>query len=476
MGGRLGVWLAVAVATALVAAAAASAGPPGRWTRVTETNLVNFAEPAMARTGDGVLHAVYHHPTGPLSEELVHIGITRAGAPAGDRTVVAPAWATLNQRPALVRTPEGGLRLFFAGLHSTVTGDPLNEDMLTIASGADGRSWSAPQLVGLGNAPSYGSLGIAAAVAGDGTFVVAEADPGNLFHFGIGGGPNFAYESACCVYDPGIGVDAVTGGVVLGWFSLVNGATGLYTQTISPSGLVGARSAVPGSATADRRSANQPIQRTPLTGRIGAPGVYLAYGAGYPSFGTVNLLRAGGSPQVIARAAGATNVNLAAAPEGRLWLMWQVGNRYVATRSNRAATRFGPPTVLSAPPGTVSTFGLWGEGSLGTLDLLAHPGTVANGVAFWHTQVLPRLDVSAPRSVSVGAAATAKVGVTVKVTDAGDPVPGARVSFAGQTKTTNRQGVAVFTARRGGRFTAAAQRPGYRRDTTAVTVRKKKRG
>jgi hypothetical protein len=221
--------------------------------------------------------------------------------------------------------------------------------------------------------------------------------------------------------------------------------------------------------------ASQPLQRTPVTGRIGAPGVYVAYGAGYPSVTTVNLFRVGSGARVVARATGASNVNVAPAPEGRLWVMWQVGVRYFATRSNRAATRFGPVTAIAAPAGTVSTFGLWGEGSLGRLDLLAHTGTVSNQVSFWHTQVLPRLDVTAPKAVALPAKAGAKATVRVKVTDVGDPVAGVRVTFAGQTKPTNLQGVATFPVRRGGKFAAAAQRPGYRPDRAAVTVRKKRR-
>jgi hypothetical protein len=42
---------------AVVLVLPAPAGPPGSWTRLPGT-VVNFAEPGLARTSDGVLHVV----------------------------------------------------------------------------------------------------------------------------------------------------------------------------------------------------------------------------------------------------------------------------------------------------------------------------------------------------------------------------------------------------------------------------------
>ena len=47
----------------LILAASASAGPRGQWTRLPGT-VINFAEPGLARTGDGVLHVIYTRRTG----------------------------------------------------------------------------------------------------------------------------------------------------------------------------------------------------------------------------------------------------------------------------------------------------------------------------------------------------------------------------------------------------------------------------
>jgi hypothetical protein len=459
---RVGI-VAAALAAALLLIGPASGGPPGTWTQLTADNLVNFAEPGLARTSDGVLHVVWHHPISALSEELIHSAVSPAGAKVGGDTKIVTGWLELNQRPGLVRTADNTLHVFFAGFHTTVTGDPLNESLMEVSSAASGTSWSAPQAVPSVDSNLYGGSGIAAAVGPGGAILTAHTDPGNVVDFGLGGGAEYPFETrGCCVYDAGIGVDAVTGAAVLGWFSNVTDNQGLYTQTITPSGVVGSPAYVPGSATADRKSANQPIQRTPVTGRIGADGVYVAYGAGYPSYTSVNLLRIGGSPLVVARGA-VDDVNLVPAPEGRLWVIWGAGAQYVVTRSNKAATRFEPVTRVNRPSGTVSTFGLWGEGSLGRLDLLASTGKASNAVAMYHTQVLPKLSASSS-SVKLKTKPPSRR-VTFTVVDAGDPLAGATVKFAGKTLTTNASGKASAVVRSGGKATVS--KAGY----TGTTLR-----
>ncbi len=429
--------LALAACAALLAAGPAHAGKPGSWSRVSATNVFNFAEPGLARTGDGVLHVVWHHPKNAMAQELVHTSISPSGS-VGPSTVIQTGWNALNPQPALVRTPTGGLALFFSGLHSTNSGDPLNSGHL-LGSFADaaGRSWSAPQFASTGSA----NAGITAAVAKDGSFVTATGDPGNFFNFGLGGA-GIKYQSGCCVYDPGIGVDAASGAVVLGWFSNLANHQGLYTQVITSAGPVGSPALAPGSATANRANALQPLQRTPVTGRLGADGVFLAYGAGYPSFTRVNLLRVGGKPITVAKGADMRDVSVVAALQGRLWVMWDRAGKYYAARSNPSATRFGPAIKIKPPPKTVSTFGLWGDGSLGGLDLLASVGTL-NSVAIWHTQVLPGL--SARKSVRKLNSKARRV--TVTVTDAGDPVAGASVRVGKKRLKTNSKGETTFVVR-----------------------------
>src|SRR5207248_2543666 len=114
-----------------------------------------------------------------------------------------------------------------------------------------------------------------------------------------------------------------------------------------------------------------------------------------------------------------------------------------------------PVTRIKAPPKTVSLFGLWGEGSLGPLDLLASAGATS-GVAIWHTQVLPRLSAAA-RSRKLKSKARR---VTVKVTDAGDAVSGATVKVGKRRLKTGGSGRVTFVL--SGHARAAVSKAGYK--------------
>jgi hypothetical protein len=399
----------------------------------------------------------------------MHSAISPAGALVGSAVAIQSGWNSQNPRPDLVVSPDGStLRVFFAGLRSLVTGDPFSEQLMTATAAGDGRSWSGPQRVTSASHPSYASSGIAAATGPGGTPIVAEGDAGNLFHFGIGG-PDYAYETrvGLSVYDPGIGVDASGGQAVIAWFSLGDASDGTYAQAISPSGLAGSPQFMPGSATADRRSANPPLQRTAITGRLGASGVYIAYGAGYPSRKSVDLLRFGASkPLVLGHGSNIDNIDVAKAPQGRVWLMWSDSGKIYAVRTNKAATRVGARVAVTPPRGAVSIFGVWGDGSLGNLDLITSVGTASNAVAFWHTQVLPPLDVEASGGFGT---------VKVKVTDAGDPVPGVLVTVAGHHAVTNGSGSASFHLKQKGTVKVKATKKGYRGDTDRARIKQKKK-
>ena len=214
----------------------------------------------------------------------------------------------------------------------------------------------------------------------------------------------------------------------------------------------------------------RPGQRTSLTGRIGAGGVYLAYGTGFPAFGTVQLLRIGRQPVAVARSSRIEHVGIAAGPGGRLWLFWSTGDSYVVTRSNRAATRFESVTRVALPEAGAATYGLYGEGSVGTLDLVAHAGS-GSSIPDWHTQVLPRL------SLTVLFSRTEKKGgqlvrrLSLRVTDAGDPVPGATVKVAGRTLRTAADGrVSGLFPSTGKQAGAKARKAGYAAATTRVRL------
>jgi hypothetical protein len=255
--------------------------------------------------------------------------------------------------------------------------------------------------------------------------------------------------------------------MVLAWHSVIRALPGdTYAQTITANGPPSAPSLAPGSQRSDS-------QRVGITGRLGAGGVYLAYLNGGPIVAGVRLWRYGAAgPALTIAARSARFAHIAAAPEGRLWLMWARGDRLYFTRTSKDATEHGDIVSIAGPPGTSQIWRLLGEGSLGPLDVLAHVST-PNSLATWHTRVLPPLEVTA--KANRGAPKAAKGGVTVTVTDAGDPVRGVKVSLGGVTKTTNARGRAVFTVRRGRKYTATATQRGYRKDKATVRVAAQKR-
>ncbi len=459
--------LTVAAATAVLALPGA-AGPPGTWTRISETTGVNIDDIGLARTGDGVLHVAWLRKNG-TKEDLVHTSIRANGTVLAAANAIETGWSAIGN-PDLIVMPDGSLRAFFGGIRSTNVGD-TNSGMNTSAGNAAGTAWSLKPGRAAADNSAYASPAGAGLTSG-GTPVSTWSVSFRLgVHFGIDPTtPDLLFPGGCCVYQPDVATDVGTGETVVGYYSNITDDSGLFTQTVAPS--VGSRQFVPGSATSDRKSSLSIDQRMAITARLGAPGVYVAYGSGYPTFTTVNLWRHGASNSLtVARAQGAQDVHIAAAPEGRLWVMWWRSGRVYATRSNKAATRFGPLASLAPPGGTSSIWKVRGEGSLGPLDLFASVTTSSAGLAFWHQQVLPGLSVSAkPAKVSAKKGGT----VTFTVTDAGDPVSGATVAVGKKSLTTTAKGKATLKIPKKSRratLGASARKAGYRSASAKVAVR-----
>ena len=168
-------------------------------------------------------------------------------------------------------------------------------------------------------------------------------------------------QSGCCLYHPDVGVDSASGQAWVGFTSNEKATPGFFVNAIGPGGAEGGRKLAPGALTGN--DFVQPIGRTPITGRIGAAGVVLAYGQGYPTIKKIAVWRTDtAKPQLLLNAPGAKHVALAAAPEGRLWVAWDLGGKIYAARTNHVATRVGTPTAIGAP-GSKSVYELDGEGS-----------------------------------------------------------------------------------------------------------------
>ncbi len=442
--------VAVGVVVLLAVAAPSAAGPPGQWTRLPGT-VVNFAEPGLARTSDGVLHAVYTRKAG-TKEELVHVTVS-AGGNVGSAAVALGGWSAMSH-PDLLRMPDGSLRVFFGGIRSTNPGE-TNTAMNTATAPASGAQWALQTGKAAQATYAYATSYAGAGLAKNGTPISSWAGtPGLGFHYGVDpSAPDGTIaQSGCCLYHPDIGVDSASGQAWIGFTSNETASPGVFVNAIGPGGPQDGRKLAPGSVSG--KNFVQPIGRTPITGRIGAAGVFLAYGRGYPTLKSVAVWRVdSGKPQLVVKANGAKHVSIAAAPEGRLWVTWDLGGKIYATRTNRAATRAGALSVLK-PPGSGSVYELDGEGSAGPLDLIAN-----DGQGLWHQQVLPKLQVTGKRAGKT---------IVFGVTDAGEPVAAAVVKVAGRTLKTAANGRATLTNAPAGRVKASASKGGYALASTTV--------
>jgi hypothetical protein len=447
--------VAATIVVSLALAASASGGPRGQWTRLPGT-VVNFAEPGLARTSDGVLHVLYVRKNGTKSD-LVHVAVSPAGK-VGNDSIALGGWSAMSH-PDLLQMPDNTLRAFFGGIRSTAPGDD-NDAMNTATAPASGGPWTLKPGHAAQATYAYATTYAGAALAKNGTPISSWAGtPGLGFHYGVDpADPDGKIpQSGCCLYNPDVGVDAPSGQAWVGFSSNETATPGMFVNAIGPSGAQGDRELAPGSITG--KNFLQPLNRTPITGRIGAAGVFLVYGQGYPTAKTFALWRVdSGKPQIVIKADGMKHASLAAAPDGRLWLMWERNGTIYATRTNHAATKVEPLSTLK-PPGSKSVYELDGEGSAGPLDLIAN-----DGEGLWQQQVWPRLALTSSTR-KAGARRT----FTFRVLDAGDPVVGATVKAGGKSLKTAANGVATLKQAHAAHVKATASKVGY--VSASVTVR-----
>jgi hypothetical protein len=463
-------------------------GPPGRWTKFGNPS-VNFAQPGLARTADGTLHALWvrQTPGNAAADDLVHTEIAPDGT-VGSTDVVQASWATMWAVPDLIRTSDGGLRGFWGGIRSTGSGE-THTDISTASAPAEGSPWTLqPGDVADGSGGSSSSIG--AALAPDGTPLFSWATSGGGFvHRGLDpASPDHTFDTpgtGCCAYDPDLALDDATGEMWVAWFSNQEDAEGVWVQEIDPATgqATGSPARMPGSFTsyngADESS--QEIQRTPIAAREGG-GVFTAYSSGYPTTLRILAWRIGSAnPIVVARHGSRelSNPAIAADPEGRLWVAWSQNDAngvpvVYARRSDPDGTGFGR-TVKARSPKALgdcnSLFSITAAAQSGVLDVIANftDGCSGGQVAFWHTQLRPGLTLAArPRTF------TRRATVVFTVTDAGDPVAGARVTAGGKSAMTDDDGRASIdlgpysSARR---LKAKATKGGYAPATVTLRVR-----
>jgi hypothetical protein len=418
---RFHIVLAVSLGAVALAAGAVSTAPAASpWSRISGPAQPG-SQLGLARTQDGVLHVIWNRGATPTS--IFETRLSAAGTPAGTSTVTT-GWNG-NGGLALLVMPDKTLRLFASG-----TGG-IN----TFTAPAGGRSWSLQKGTFWGTAIAEAAGVIGATLTKDGQPVTAWSGnaaegvpPASVPQSGYQGGMTESH----------LATDAASGAVVLEGETNA-GQGGVYVQQILPSR--GAHVVLP------------PIWKDfgdGVSGRIGAPGVYVAYADGT----AVKLYRYGGNSKTLAKGAY-WSATTCAGPEGRLWVAWadHAGGLFV-TRSNRAASAFEPVQKLHAPSGPGLSF-LQCEGSTGPADLFADNG------GFFHTHVLAQLSLSARAT---------KTRVTISARDAGDPVAGVKITVAGKHLTTDAHGLASVTLRAGS-YSAGATAAGYTAASARFSVR-----
>jgi hypothetical protein len=448
--------LAVAVLVAACAAAPATAAP---WKRVTTFDGASTDQVGLARTSDGVLHVVWSHPTGPNTEDLNHTVISSAGS-IGATTQIQTGWTGFTN--AAVVVDPAGLRAFWGGFRTTDSSDPQRETNTALSTDG-GASWALqPGQVVPDGAQSYAS-NTAATMRADGSTLQAFAGTlGTWVHAGLSPAtPNWDYQGPLGQYgyDPNLATDA-DGRSAMAWYSSATGHLGVLAQFVNPDG-----SPSDGPFTMPGTNDMQVgmLGRTPLVARSGG-GLYVAYATGYPTPGRIRVWRvgAGDAPRVARVKGGSPAVAIAAAGDGRIWVLWTKGfgdPDVLARRSNRGATRFGATVNAGHPQGAMQAYKLDASAAGGALDVLGNfnIGTTTTAATSYR-RIRPGLTLRArPGRLQRGEPTE----VRFTVSDAGAPVQGARVAAGGESGTTDGNGRVELslTARRP--VTARATRSGY---------------
>lgn len=410
----LGAALAAACAGLAVAVPSASPAGPGVWTNVEGPNpLAPSTQAAATRGQDGSLFAAFTDVNGDLA-------VSRIGA-GGNRlsTEVAIADASNAAQPAIVRDPTtGALRVMYGGFRSP----PDESGTWSATAPAIGTPWSSVAKIANLSSPVT-----VAAVGSAGTVFLGQAGGDVSLHSGTNPtDPDHVYQAACCSQEAGLAVDGASGAPHLAWITGSPKRSLNVRQGAASTGApVGGALQAPGlGGTAADAIIEQMV---PISGRVGAPGVYAAYGDRDGDAGELLLWRVGDArPRQVAIVDGnITHPALAPAPDGSLWIMW-----YEDTLTDKIAARqlrpdgatLGPITRLDPPPSPVfeSIGQILGVAQAGRLDLLAS----GSQQHIYHSQVL-----AVPSQGGGGVAG----GLSGRVTQTdGAPVPNAPVEACPQ--------------------------------------------
>ncbi len=458
----------------------AQAGDTTTWSTV-DTGVTNTNRPGLLRVGDG-LDVVWTKDTGTSGMYRRTYSAAGLGSPV---TTVLSGWAALAPDPVPL-----GPGIAVSGLRGipgsagywdgkAFLSDPAGAIVGTLSSGLN----------------AYVGGHDMDLVVDKPVYVYSRTDSGSiLLHTGVGpaasgatgtpgpGTDHVVAAGGCCMYypsyryswwiaDAGTGANADSSGW-LAWYSnsstpqesgwLVRsigdlpGAPALGPVIQAPQALTGG-----GSVAATQRAA---LARSPKAG------VWFAYPVGYPTATAIRVWNLD-TASVLTYAPGHSveHVALSADPQGRLWLAYYSKDtgKVHTVRSDLATTRFGHATALPTPAqGYLYSTVI--DAASSRLDVVVNDGTT-----LYHRQSLPGLSIKTKASASKK---TKKVVLKVTVTDAGQPVPGAKVKALGTSKVTKASGrVTVTTTVKGSlpkKISGKASKSGYSPRTFSAKVTK----
>ncbi|NPD04566.1 hypothetical protein HN031_07700 [Nocardioides sp. zg-1308] len=446
----------------------------GGWRTVSSGAVDTLSEITLARTADGVLHAVYQQDVGS-ADELEHAAIATSGSVLA-RSKPVGTWATLVHNPKLLRTPTGGLRLVFSGLQDTDTANFYSQGhAYDTVSDASGAAWSLQPRALTRFDDAYSGYGTGATTLSDGTAVTA-ASLNSETHYRVGTIDTTDPATASAAAPDGVAsagaggyywhTQLVNSGDTVWMVTYVDGASeaseGIFAQQVHPT--PGPVLKAPGSTTGG--SSLNPDQTVAAVARPGG-GVVVAYKTGYPTADAISVWQVGGGVRRI-RSDDVDQVALDTGSTGRLWLAWVDGSNEVrAARSGPSGLGFGAVQSLGRPG---SGADLWRIAVDASLD----QGTVLVNDVTTRRVSLRTVEPGLSLSASGGLRRSRTGSVRVKVTDAGDAVKGARVTGGGDSCTTNARGRCTMrvTPRRAGKVSFVAVEDGYGSGRDVVKVKR----
>ena len=251
----------------------------------------------------------------------------------------------------------------------------------------------------------------------------------------------------------------------MAWYSNATGRLGVLAQDVNADGSPG-----PGPLTMPGTGAMNVgmLGRTPLAARSGG-GFYVAY----PTPGGVRVWRVGaGNAPVVAGIDNSPAVAIAAAGDGRIWVLWTKGfgdPDVLARRSNKGATRFGATVNAGHPKDAMQAYKLDANAAGNALDVLANfnIGTTTDAVTSYR-RLRPGLTLKAsPGRLRKGE----RTEVRFTVLDAGDAVQRRARQGRGPVGHHRRQGPRDADPEVEQGRQARATRSGYTAATKRLGVR-----